>query len=356
MDVCISHQTALSYLLRVPNLRQPGARQSRAAAIPERVPRSDVTRKLLDALVGCLPEGHGRLDVLVSSENGRYNTGSVRAHLCTTKLPAGSFIPTDAMGVEFHVCAPELVFLQMAGEVELDHLIYIGFALCSAFRLDSWEPGGCVYREGYDAPLTTVDRMRAYLERLPEGTRNRAVALRALQHVRAGARSPREVGIAMVIGLPLSLGGYSLGETSMNPEIRVYDGIDSRGEPRWVTRIPDILVVAHDRSGRERRVGVDFDAKSTHGDPLKVRKDVDRRNLLAPVATFTHFTLGSAQVENYVAFCREIDRIRRALGQRQKPRLVGNADSERNRRLVAATRSRQFDLWNRVLGAECPQL
>ena len=160
----------------------------------------------------------------------------------------------------------------------------------------------------------------------------------------------------MVIGLPLSLGGHALGETSMNPEVRVYDGIDARGEPRWVTRIPDILVVARDRVGRERRVGVDYDAKSTHGGPVRVQRDVDRRNLLAPVPTFTHITLGSAQVDDYVAFCRELDRIRRALGQRRKPRLVGNPDSARNRRLVATTRSRQFDLWNRVLGAECPLL
>ena len=321
-----------------------------------RVPKPDAARELLNVLEGSLPEGFDRLDVLVANEAGHYNTKSVRAHVCTTQLPAGSFIPTAAMGVEFHVCAPELVFLQMAGEVEFDHLIYVGFALCSSFRLDGWEPGGCVHREGYDAPLTTVDRIRAYLERLPEGTKNRAVALRALQYVRPGARSPREVGIAMTIGLPLSLGGHGLGETSMNPEIRVYDGIDSRGEPRWVTRIPDILVVARDRTGQERRVGVDFDAKSTHGDPVRTYRDVDRRNLMAPTTTFTHITLGSVQVDNYVAFCREIDRIRRALGQRQKPRLVGDPDSERNRRLLAKARSRQFDLWNRVLGAECLSL
>lgn len=133
---------------------------------------------MLNALESYLPEGCERLDVLVSSAAGRRDTKTVLAHLCTTALPTGSFIPTDAMGIEFHVCAPELVFLQMAGEVEFDHLVYIGFALCSAFRLDSWEPGGCVHREGYDAPLTTIDRLRAYLERLPEGTRNRAVALR----------------------------------------------------------------------------------------------------------------------------------------------------------------------------------
>lgn len=352
MDVCISHQTALSYMLRVPNLRKPGVRQSRASAVPKSVPGADVVRELHAALEDCLPEGHDRLDVLVSTEAGRHNTKSVRAHLCTMGLPPGSFIPTDAWGVEFHVCSPELVFLQMAGAVELDHLIYVGFALCSSFRLDGWEPGGCVKREGFDIPLTTVDRIRAYLERLPEGTKNRAVALRALRHVRPNARSPREAGIAMVIGLPPLLGGHKLGKTSMNQEIRVYDGVDARGEPRWVTRIPDILVVARDRAGRERRVGVDFDAKSTHEGPVREYKDVDRRNLMAPDPTFTHITLGSAQVDNYVAFCREVDRIRRALGQRQKPRLAGNPDSEHNRRFVAEARSRQFELWNRVLGAE----
>ena len=350
MRVCVSHQTALTYLLRMPNLRDHDARPSRASAIPASMPSAAEAAALFEALAPNLVEGADALDVLVSTNSGRHQTKGVRAHLCTTKLPAGSFVLSDAMGIEFYLSAPELVFLQMASEVELDHLIYVGFALCSSFRLDEYAPGGCALREWPDAPLTSVARIRAYLERIPTGAKGRAVALRALEHVRDGARSPYEMGLAMVIGMPLRLGGHALGETVMNPEIQVYDGVDARGQVRRVTRIPDILVSARDSDGVMRRVGVDYDARLTHGAPERVARDLDRRNLLAPSEGFRHITLGTQQVRNYVAFRREMDRIRRALGQRKKPRLVGDPDSERNRRLEAETLARQFDLWDRVLG------
>ena len=340
----------------MPNLRDADARPSRASAIPDSVPSAAEAQALLEALVPNLVEGADALDVLVSTNSGRHQTKGLRARLCTTKLPAGSFIPADAMGIEFYLCAPELVFLQMASEVELDHLIYVGFALCSSFRLDEYAPGGCALREWSDAPLTSVARIRSYLERAPAGTKGRGAALRALEHVRDGARSPYEIGLAMVIGMPLRLGGYALGETVMNPEVKVYDGVDVRGQARWVTRIPDILVSARDSNGVLRRVGVDYDAKLTHGAPDRVARDLDRRNLLAPNEDFRHITLGTQQVSNYVAFRREMDRIRRALGQRKKPRLVGDPDSERNRRLEADTLARQFDLWDRVLGGSRYQL
>ena len=340
----------------MPNLRDADARPSRASAIPASVPSAAGAKALLEALVPNLVEGADVLDVLVSTNSGRHQAKGLRAHLCTTKLPAGSFILVDAMGIEFYLCAPELVFLQMASEVELDHLIYVGFALCSSFRLDEYAPGGCALREWSDAPLTSVARIRSYLKRVPAGTKGRGAALRALEHVRDGARSPYEIGLAMVIGMPLRLGGYALGETVMNPKVKVYDGVDVRGQVRWVTRIPDILVSARDSNGVLRRVGVDYDARLTHGAPDRVAQDLDRRNLLAPNEDFRHITLGTQQVSNYVAFRREMDRIRRALGQRKKPRLVGDPDSERNRRREADTLARQFDLWDRVLGGSRYQL
>lgn len=352
MQVCISHRTALSYLLRVPNVARGAGRISRARAVPRACPSSQEVRRLRDALEPYLPEGASKLDIVVSDRGRLHQTEDARVHLCTAELPSGSFVPDVAMGIGFHVSSPELVFLQMAEEVELDQLIYVGFALCSSFRLDDLEPGGCVQREGRDQPLTSVARIRSYLGRLPEGTRNVAIARRALEHVRDGARSPSESGIAMAVGLPVRLGGHSLGETRMNPEMRIYDGVDARGTARWITRIPDILVTARGRSGEVRRAGIDFDANSTHSAPARAAADVERRNLIAPDGRFAHFTLTSDDVSNYVAFRRAMDRIRRALGQREKPRLRGNRDSADNQRILADVWSCQFELWKRVLGAD----
>ena len=350
MQICLSHRTALGYLLRVPNVGRGAGRASRARVVPKTCPSSQEIKRLRDVLWPYLPEGLSKLDLVVSDCSRRHQTEDANVHLCTAALPAGSFMPDAVMGVDFHVSSPELVFLQMAEEVELDQLIYVGFALCSSFRLDDLEQGGCIQREGRDEPLTSVARIRAYLERLPKGTRNVAIARRALEHVRDGARSPSEAGIAMAVGMPVKLGGNALGETRMNPEMKIYDGIDARGMARWITRIPDILVTAKDRSDETRKVGIDFDAMSTHSVPVRAAADVERRNLIAPDGKFTHFTLTSDDVGNYIAFRRALDRIRRALGQREKPHVRGSRNSADNQRILADVWARQFELWNRVLG------
>lgn len=328
-------------------------RPSRARGVSLRAPRDEEARKLLWALGSSLPVGTDKIDVLVGVPAARHQTETVRSHLCTQELPAGSFILTDSFGIEFYLSSPELVFLQMAEELEIDHLVYVGFALCSNFMLSDIEPSGCAPRE---RSLTTVDRIRGFLDRLPDGTRNRGKARRALEHVRDGARSPKEGAIAMLIGMPLCYGGRALGESKMNQEMRFFDGEDARGNPRWVTRIPDIVVIATGPDGTERRVGVDFDPTITHEGPAKVSYDIDRRNLVASKQGFTHITLGNPHVDDYVSFCRQMDRIRRSLGQRKKPRLTGNRDSERNRRLETRTMARQFSLWNRLVGSDRFQL
>lgn len=251
MRICVSHGTALHYWLRMPNLRRPGERSSRASAVPRRLPGAEETRALFEAFGYCLPTGCDSLDLLVSSQGGRHWVEHVSAHLCSAQLPPGSFVPQVVWGHEVYLSSPELIFLQMAEELEFDQLVYVGYALCSEFRLDDLEEGGCVHREGHDTALTSVAKVRSYLEQLPRGARNRAVALRALEYVRDGARSPREAGIAETLLLPARLGGEGYSKLALNREVRLFDGVDSRGRDRWVTRIPDILVEARDRGGRD---------------------------------------------------------------------------------------------------------
>ncbi|WP_346695174.1 hypothetical protein [Thermophilibacter mediterraneus] len=356
MRICVSHGTALHYWLRMPNLKSAGERPSRARSIPKRLPGAEEVGALGRGLGFYMPEGCERIDLLVSRQSGRHQAAGVSAHLCSARLPAGSFVPCVIFGHEVYMSSPELVFLQMAEELQLDQLAYVGFALCSTFRLDDLEAGGCVHREGSDVALTSVARIRAYLNQLPRGTRNRGLALRALDFVRDGARSPREAGIAVTLLLPLRRGGEGYESVAMNQETRIFDGIDSRGEARWVTRIPDILVEARGRKGEARKVGVDYDAASTHSDSLRVVSDTDRRNLAAAAGTFTHISLCTAQTTDYTTYRRELDRIRRALGRRPYPRVAKDSDSPSDQEILKRAESRRFELWNRMLGEETYEL
>ena len=45
MRTCISHRTALSYLLRMPNLRRGDNRPSRASVIPKEIPENAAADK-----------------------------------------------------------------------------------------------------------------------------------------------------------------------------------------------------------------------------------------------------------------------------------------------------------------------
>lgn len=286
MNTCLSHQTALSYLLRMRNPRVHEPRPCRAKAIPASMPSVDEAAWLYDVLAHDLPEGHDRLDVLVSSQAGRHSASVARPHLCTTTLPDGSFVPIVLYGTEVHLSSPELVYLQMAESLGTEALVYVGYALCSNYRLDDLEQGGVAIRtDSGDEPLTSVERIRSYLGRLPQGTRNLAKALKALDYVREGARSPMEAGIAMCINLPSRLGGHAIGDVRLNPELRVYDGIGRRGEARYETRYPDILVSAQGRDGIVRHVDVEYSPLVTHGSPDRMLGDGERDNLLSPSTT-----------------------------------------------------------------------
>ena len=72
MEVCVSHWTAVRWLLRNPNVRdRPDATAASAASpsVPEVAPGFEETRELLDALASYLrvdDQGERVIDVLVS--------------------------------------------------------------------------------------------------------------------------------------------------------------------------------------------------------------------------------------------------------------------------------------------------
>ena len=99
----------------------------------------------------------GALEVLVCRSNGRRETGCVKSHLSGVAYPAGSFVRVpvaDVPGV--YAASPELVFRQIAAKHSLLETVYVGYALCSSYRVDGAVEGGIALREGDDEPLTSV--------------------------------------------------------------------------------------------------------------------------------------------------------------------------------------------------------
>lgn len=345
MKVCLSHMTALHWLLRHFNPRQRGDRASRATTVPSCAPGIAEAQEIRQVIGASLPAGKDGgeppIDVVVSRREGRSSSAEVTSHLCSSRLPAGSFVPLHIRGFDLWVTSPELTFVHLAGELDVAGAAYVGMALCSGFRLEELDVSGTVRRRPPDEPLTTVSRIGAFLRRAGN-LRGVAKARRALKYVRDGALSPPEAGIALVAEMRPALGGYSLGEVSLNEGFRVYAGLSPAGKPVFSTRYPDVVIRHRDDQGNLRLLGIDHDPTLTHGGELRRSLDLERGNQLESCRRLVHFTFTNLQTSDYSAFASSMDQVRRALGKRREPR---EEQGELARRIDCERR----DLWERFV-------
>lgn len=368
MEVCLSHMTALHWLLRNFNPRESGERPNRVRALPASAPDAALANEIRTYIGSSLPErvrrnetgfqrvaeggsgaggetieeGPELLEVIVSRREGRRSSCGVISHLCTSdNLPAGSFISLKMRACDIWVTSPELTFLHLSVPLDVVGAAYVGMALCSRYRIDELDVSGVVLRDAWDSPLTSVKRINSYLSRA-SGVRGVERARRALAYVRDGALSPPEGGIALAAELPPLLGGYSLGKVSLNQAIRAYSGVDERGRPQYVTRYPDVVIRSIDGRGRARMAGIDYDPLVTHGGEMHRQFDLERGNQITAARRLDHFTFTGQQNGSYRSFADSMDQVRRALGQRRFPR---EQEGEMAHRVDLARR----DLWERCL-------
>lgn len=347
MKCCISHNTAIHWLTSNANQRLDVQRPCRVSLSGMDAPEAAQARSISDFL---WLNGNEPLDVLVAPD-ARRDIQGVRCHTCAHPLPKASFvpIPSPLPDVELFVVSPELAFVQQAFSSDLQAAVYCGMALCSEYRSDAATSSGVALRQYDDAPLTSVARLAAYLDRL-EAVPGASRAARALPFVRERSRSPKESGLAMTFGLPLRFGGFHLGEVALNERIDIVDGKDEAGNPRVSTRYPDLLITNHDRRGKKRAVAIDYDGFSVHADPHAMARDSRRRNEIATVERLDrHFTLTTDDVSNFRYLESLADRVRKSLGQRKQPYLKGNPDSADNVQRKEAVWQKQYELWARFV-------
>lgn len=208
MALCISHWTALRWLLRNFASRHDGSDSEGPRPLLSGAPRAEEVREALDYLALRLPldDGAGRaIDVLVAERGLRRGREGLRCHLCSGELPRGSVIPAGIRGYDLMVTSPELTFVQIAAVEDVRVAAYAGMALCSGYRLDEFEDSGLADRADFDEPLTSVGAIAAFLRRAKR-LRGVRAAERALAFVRDGALSPPEGGSP---SLPCSHTGWA---------------------------------------------------------------------------------------------------------------------------------------------------
>ena len=143
----------------------------------------------------------------------------LRSPYSGSAYPAGSFVKLPVEGFGAVCCSsPELTFLQIAVKHTLLETVYMGYALCSSYRIDADAENGIALREGDDEPLTSVARIGQYLAKV-DGTYGSAKARRALAYVRDGSISPTESAMAMALGMPRRFGGFAAGDVVLGENV-----------------------------------------------------------------------------------------------------------------------------------------
>lgn len=372
MEICCSHITALRWLMTNKN-PSVGLRPSRARALPSVTPSDAELSRLAERLGGTVAErrhpGDGlkvadrgrpadplvddRLHLLVGNPFGRRERPDVVTHACRLAMPEGSFAKVGGSESDLVVASPELVFVELANELDLAGTVAVGYALCSRYRLDEGSTGGVAPREGDDAPLTTRRSLESFVGRAA-GMHGVARTRQALRFVREGSRSPMESGIAMAINLPPRYGGFGIGEVELNKSLRLRGASCPAGAGGSVVREPDILVTCRDRYGSMRRAGVEYDADGTHLSSSRHARDTVRRNELQADGRLPHFSITKLQAQDYVVFTRALAQVRRAVGAKSNhwsPGAVRLPADARKAAHVQEIWASQLELWRRWLSA-----
>ena len=194
------------------------------------------------------PSVEDPVDVIVPNAASRTQASFFSCHVMPTGLPADSFL---TLGNGLCIPCPELLFLQMVAIMTPEAHVLLGYELCGTYSRSATEPrtGEVIYGI---APATSVEKIARYLD----GCGRRADVMLARQNLRLvadNAWSPMEAIVALMACLPVTKGGYGLGEVALNVRHDAFPELTSLGCRE--SRVPDIEIVG-------THVGFNYDSNA----------------------------------------------------------------------------------------------
>lgn len=208
-------------------------------------------------------------DVTFSNNNERHSKTGEIVHYCGLNLPHNSVVEKNGCLVS----SPQLLFLELANELDIHHLILFGLILVS-------HPPG----KPQEA-LTNIQLLSNLAENLPSFT-GCSKAKRALLYIKDGAASLMEALAFMFLTLPHSLGGYGLIGVSLNCRIGLLDEAQRRLGQR--SCFIDLYY-------KKEKLAVEYDSFTHHNSPGEQAKDMLRASALERQG-ITVMRLGTVQL------------------------------------------------------------
>lgn len=152
-----------------------------------------------------------QLDLIVGRDRSRRPSATIRCHVWTGPVSDGLVSCLD-MGV--YLSGPELLFVQLAGQLSKIGLLELAYELCGTYAI---HPDGTDCRFEVD-PLTTPGRL-SWLAGTCSGVKGARRARWAAERALTGSRSPMESKLAILLSLPRSEGGWDCGTPLLNHQI-----------------------------------------------------------------------------------------------------------------------------------------
>lgn len=213
--------------------------------VPDPSPKRRWTRKSFRQLAANVPFSLGSepFEVAVPCKSARIRTEGVSCTIYDGGLPANAFVNLDN-GI--CISSPELLFVELAAEMDpVEHLM-LGHELCGTFARDADDPyNGPVAFEV--PPLTSASKIERFLAHA-KNIRGIGVARASLACLNDNAWSPTESVISAFLRLPIGCLGFDFGELVLNPRVDLAQPLPGAKKKRY----PDIMVA-------DTPVGINYD-------------------------------------------------------------------------------------------------
>ena len=174
----------------------------------------------LDDLLAGLGLRSRPVHLLVPDGSSTRGRPGIARHRRRAPLPRGALIKASR---DVRIAGPGLTLCQLAarGDFDLVDVARVAYELCGTYLLDE-DPGSWKGFANNDVSATTTAKILRSLDTCA-CERGAPLVRRSLGFVRDGANSPMETSLALLLGLPRSVGGLGIKGLSMNRSVRGLD-------------------------------------------------------------------------------------------------------------------------------------
>ena len=162
------------------------------------------------------------LELGVFDPNKRVHLKTTKSRVLSRTLPQTALLRVDP---DLYIAGPEFIVAQVAETATIIELVQIIMELCGSYAVMPISTAESLQMTVYEIPpVTSIVMIKELLANARVRTRARSLIKQAFAYAREGSASPAETKLALMLGLPMELGGYGLGMPVPNARLEVPEG------------------------------------------------------------------------------------------------------------------------------------